>query len=159
MGKWLDFAARLEAEAVGGDNRDNRDESPPYVPNVPFVPHSLPVALGQNLDVLAGMGAPRLAHPERWPGIVADALRLVREGWATQALCLGWEPLEIWGCCPLVDGDPAADGLAVWLEGRRVLLLDDKTCIVASGSSDRSIFTRGCAEGAVLLWDLGKAPC
>jgi len=114
------------------------------------------VAILKNLEALAVMAAPRLAYPERWPGVVADALRLAREGWATQALGLGWEPLEIWGCCPMPDGDPAVDGLAVWLQGRRILLLDDKSCIVATATGDRNIFNRGRGVGAILIWDLAK---
>lgn len=119
---------------------------------------SLPDALIRGLEALTRMVPPRITKPEVWPVVVADALRLADDGWAAQALGLGWGPVDIWGCSPDVGGNPDHDGLAVWLAGRRVLLLDERTCIVETGPVARSVFTRRKVPpaGAVLLWDLGK---
>ncbi len=156
MGKWLDLAAQLEAEAGSGDNRDDRDNSTANVPNVPNVPQSLPAAIRAGLATLQTMAAPRITRPETWPGVVADAVRLASDGWAAQTIALGWTPLDLFGAITDPEGDPAADGLAVWLDGRRILLLDERTCIVAAGAGARAVFTRREPAGAVLLWDISK---
>jgi hypothetical protein len=53
-------------------------------------------------------------------------------------------------------GNSDHDGLAVWIDGRRVLLLDADTCIVETGPNERSVFNRRPSAGAVFLWDLGE---
>lgn len=118
----------------------------------------LPADLVDGLAELRSCPAPRITRPEVWPVVVADALRLADDGWASQALGLGWGPVDIWGCSPDVGGNPDHDGLAVWLAGRRVLLLDERTCIVEAGPVARSVFTRRQPPpaGAVFLWELGK---
>src|SRR5665213_1163529 len=157
MGKWMDLAAQLEAGAGSEDNRDNRDNSPPNVPIVPNVPGLLPPDLSDGLESLRAMAAPRITRPEVWPEIVSDALLLARDGWAETAMALGWSPLQLWGCSPDRGGNPADDGLAVWLAGRRVLLIDGASCIVESGPKARAVFSRRPAAGAVFLWQLGSA--
>lgn len=159
MGKWLDLAAQFEAEAGSGDNRDVRDNSAANVPIVPNVPQSLPSDVRAGLVTLQAMAAPRLARPEVWPGVVADAGCLASDGWAVQALSLGWTPLDLWGCSPVVGGNPDHEGLAVWLGGRRILLIDERTCLVDTRAGGRAMFTRRDPAGAVLLWDLGRAKC
>lgn len=154
MGKWLDLAAQLEAEPGNWDNRDDSDNSPANVPNVPNVPYSLPATIRAGLVSLQAMAAPRITRPEIWPGVVADALRLSSEGWAAQAMGLGWSPLDLWGCSPVTRGNPDHDGLAVWLDGRRILLLDERTCIVNAGTGARAVFTRRRSTGAALLWNI-----
>ncbi len=156
MGKWLDLAAQLEAEAGSGDNRDDRDNSTANVPNVPNVPQSLPAAVRAGLATLQTMAAPRITRPEIWPGVVEDALRLAGDGWAVQALSLSWSPLDLWGCSSVAGGNPDHDGLAVWLDGRRIVLLDERTCIVDAGAGARAVFTRRASTGAVLLWDISN---
>jgi hypothetical protein len=45
----------------------------------------------------------------------------------------------------------------VWIDGRRVLLVDDATCIVETAPDARSVFhRRSVAPGGVFLWDLGR---
>ena len=156
MGKWMDLAAKLESGENGGDNRDNRDNSPPNVPIVPNVPASLPADIRSGLAALRVMAAPRITRPEVWAAVVADAVRIASDGWAAHALRLGWSPLELWGCSP-GGGNSDHEGLAVWLNGRRVLLLDDATCIVESGPDARSVFhRRSVAGGGVFLWEMGR---
>lgn len=103
------------------------------------------------------MQAPRITLPQVWPEIVADAARLASEGWAAQALALGWKELELFGCCGEPKGEPMQAGLAVWLAGRRVLLLDALSCLVEDGPNARAVFYgRSVAPGGVFLWDLGR---
>lgn len=111
---------------------------------------ALPEEIRRGLLYLRGSPAPRITLPKVWSEIIADALRLADGGFAAQALSLGWEPLQLFG----VSED--APGLAVWLAGRRILLLDDATCIVEAGPNSRAIFNRRPVAGAVFLWELGK---
>lgn len=101
------------------------------------------------------MNPPHLSVPAAWGRVVADAERLAVNGRAGQALALGWSLFDVWGSSPDVGGNPDHDGLAVWIEGRRVLLLDERTCIVATTATQRSLFNRRDVAGAVLLWELG----
>jgi hypothetical protein len=156
MGKWLDLAARLEADVR--DNRDNRDESPrfgAYVPNVPNVPASLPPSVTIGLNRLSKMAAPPLQRPEAWPLVVSDALGLARNGWAAKALALGWSPLDLFGAVTDRGGYADADGLAVWLEGRPVLAISDTYASVGDGGG-RAYFNRSTRLGTTLLWDIGR---
>lgn len=113
-------------------------------------------------DIIAGLRTlrrhrpPPIARPEVWPEIVADAVRLVDQGWAQQALALGWEPLQLWGCSPAIGGNIDMDGLAVRLCGRRIVLLDERTAILESGAGTHAVFNRRSMEGAVFLWNLGR---
>jgi hypothetical protein len=155
MGKWLDLAAKLEADER--DNRDDRDESPPIGPNVPNVPASLPPSITNGLNQLRKMAAPNLYRPERWPLVVSDALRLARDGWAAKAMALGWDPLDVFGAVPDPHGEPAGDGLAVWLAGRKLLALTADYAVVDDVDGARSYFNRREQIGAVLLWSLGSS--
>ncbi|MGI8705064.1 MAG: hypothetical protein ACR2JJ_04610 [Sphingomicrobium sp.] len=116
----------------------------------------LPADLRDGLRRLQSMKPPNVTRPQVWCAVVADAVRLAADGWASQALSLGWPPLSLWGCSPTIGGNPDHDGLAVWLDGRRTLLLDERACIVDAGAGARAVFTRQAAMGAVLLWDLAR---
>jgi len=89
---------------------------------------ALPPHLVQGLAALQSRAPPQITRPEIWLAVVADAVRLAADGWAAQALRLGWSPLELWGCSPERGGNPDHDGLAVWIDGRRVLLVDGASC-------------------------------
>jgi hypothetical protein len=156
MGKWLDFARQLEAADEGEDNKDDRDNSPPNVPNVPNVLGDIPPSARLGLARLQAMAAPRITRPDIWLAVVADAVRLASDGWAVHAIGLGWSLLDLWGCSPEPGGNADQDGLAVWIDGRRVLLLDGDSCIVENGPNARTVFNRrSVAAGGVLLWDIG----
>ena len=109
--------------------------------------------LRTGLDRLQRDRQPRISNPGAWPVVVADALRLEKEGWAAQAIALGWHPLQLFGCSPAVGGDPDLDSLAVWLAGRRLVLIDGRRAVAAEGDL-RSVFVRRSWEGAAFLWDL-----
>lgn len=148
MGKWMDLAARLQS----GDNRDNRDNSSPNVPIVPNVPAVLPQSLQEGLLRLQSMGAPICVRTCAWPEVVRDALRLAADGWAQQALALGWSDIDLFGAA---TNDEEADGLAVWLRGRRLLAVtkDFASAEIAGG---RAYFNRANRQGGVLLWEIGN---
>ena len=162
MGRsWRDYlAATPPADAC--DNSDNRDvrsdsepETRPIVTNVTNV-------TGIRSDILAGLerlkgaAAPRTSNPERWPAVVADALRLAADGWAAQALKLGWSPLDLFGAVTDKQGDPNGDGLAVKLCGRPLLALCASFATVSDGTGARTYLYRGSNAGARLLWQLGN---
>ncbi len=109
-------------------------------------------------DVRSMMGAPppRRVDPIAWQRVVDDALRLLDDGWAAKAMALGWSTVEIFGAVPDPAGDPAGDGLAVWMAGRKLLALTGEYAVVDDGGGGRSYFNRREAEGVVLLWELGR---
>jgi hypothetical protein len=117
---------------------------------------TLEPSLVQGLAILALAAAPRLRRPEVWPQVVDDARRLAADGWAAQALRLGWMPLHLFGAMPDREGDPACDGLAVKLSGRRVLAICSSFATVEDDNGGRSYLHRGTPSGARLLWELGR---
>jgi len=115
----------------------------------------LPAPIRAGLYELLRQPCPRITRPEAWPEIIGDAVRLADEGWATQALALGWEPAHLWGCSPDRGGNTDHDGLAVMLAGRRIILLDERAAIIDAGNGARALFNVRLMPGAVLLWELG----
>lgn len=112
--------------------------------------------VGDGLSRLQRMATPPISLPPVWPEIVADALRLAREGWAIEAMKEGWRPLDLWGCSPLIGGNEDQCGLAVWLAGRPILRLKERVCVVRDGVASYAVFQRRrYMAGAVLLWELG----
>lgn len=160
MGKWSERAAREDQSANPCANSAisaDRTERAPIGPNDTNGTSLLPQPLRVGLDRLGSMAAPAMSRPEIWPEIVRDAQRLATEGWAGRALDLGWHPLDLWGVSPVTGGIADLEGLAVWLSARRVLLLDDRSCIAESRPGSHAIFNRRRSmDGAVFLWDLGK---
>jgi hypothetical protein len=150
MGSWRDVAAAVA----------QRQE--PVRPNS-GASFGLPDNLAASIHRLETLPPPRkLEHPENWPGVVADALTIAREGWAAKALALGWTAGDLFGIGARDDWD--FQGLALWLNGRRILMLDAKHAIVAGNQADyRSAFTRGGMRHGthptvtpVMLWDFGR---
>ncbi|WP_267394980.1 MULTISPECIES: hypothetical protein [unclassified Sphingomonas] len=149
MGSWRDVAAavaqRQPLAAVAVDD------------------FGLPGTLAASLRHLEGLPPPRkLEQPSGWAGVVADALTLARDGWAAKALALGWTAGDLFGIGRRDDWD--FQGLAVWLDGRRILMLDEKHAIVAGNPADyRSAFIRGGMRHGthptvtpVMLWEFGR---
>lgn len=151
---WRDYAC---------DNSDNTDKSPesgphtaPIVPTVPIVT-GLPDAIREGLSSLASGPAPRVVNPQFWPAVVADALRLASDGWAQQALRLEWTPLDVFGAVIDPHGDPAADGLAVKLNGRPIVAISARFATVRDRPGAWSYIYRGSNDGARLLWEIGRS--
>lgn len=137
-------------------------EQPP-APPVTFDTFGLDAGLAASLRRLEHLPPPRkLEDASGWPGVVADALALARDGWAAKALALGWNAGDLFGVGPRDDWD--FQGLAVWLDGRQILMLDEKHAIVAGNPADyRSAFIRGGMRHGthptitpVMLWEFGR---
>lgn len=163
MSRWLDLAARMQAgDEPRANSANSANSCPEPVAEGPNGTNGtngttpLPTDIVAGLKRLGGMAAPRITRPEVWPQVVADAQRLVAEGWAAQAIGLGWAPLHLWGCSPEKGGNEAQDGLAVVLAGRRIVLLDDRSAIIESAAGTRRVFNVLPMAGAVMLWELGN---
>ena len=115
-----------------------------------------PSTVVAGLKRLDAMGVPKGGDPRAWRLAVKDAAALVTEGFAVQALGLGWSPLDLFGGQLAKSGDPYADGLAVWLQGRRVVALTDAHAIATDANGGRHFFNRPRAPGSTLLWALGR---
>lgn len=179
MSRWRELAQRLK-EREGAP--DSPAASAPIVPIVPIVPdaisHSAPANaatdpaawsaalaslepsrppsdLVAGLDRLRGMRPPRITRPEAWPEIVADALRIAEEGWAAQAIALGWQPLDLWGCWPFDGGDDLRDGLAISLGGRAILAVDERMAAVRQGKGIAYHYRPASCGDRVFLWTIG----
>ncbi len=149
MSSWRDVAAlALAREAAGG---------PPAHATV----NGVPVWLDNDVRRLRGLPPPRLTDPRAWSPVVADALRLLNDGWTAKALALGWHPLELYG----IGRRDSAEfhGVAIWLRTRRLIMLDETIAVVADAGG-RAYFTRGkhFREGGgddpalCYLWQFGR---
>jgi len=151
MGSWREAAAAAMGEGA--------DLMLPHAVENFGLPDDLAAAL-RRLEV---MPAPRkLEKPANWRGVVADAMTIARDRWAVKAMTLGWTVGDLFGIGPRDDWD--FQGLAVWLDGRRIVMLDDKQAIVAGDPGNyRSVFVRGgmrhgthSSTAPVLLWEFGR---
>lgn len=156
----MSYLDRLQAIAaapvVGEPSKGAKGGSDPFAGLAAGRFRGLPAACAAGLVRLSDMATPSITRPEVWMPIVSDALRLATDGWAAQALALGWTELDLWGCSPVCGGNAAHDGLAVWIDGRRPLLIDETSCMVEAGPGAHAIFNRRRSAGSVFLWDLGK---
>lgn len=150
MGNWRDVAAAVAQR--GGQPT-----------SLPAVSESFGLSgdLAASLRALEYMPAPRkIERAGNWRGIVRDALAIARDGWAANAMALGWSAGDLFGIGSRDDWEFA--GLAVWLRGRSIVLLDQQRAIVADGDQ-RAAFTRGgMGHGThptvmpVMLWEFGR---
>jgi hypothetical protein len=141
MASWRDVAAAVMAQ--------------PVAPPVPAETFGLDAALAADLRRLDEMPVPRVVGRGSWRPIVDDAMRIARDGWAASALSLGWSPHDLFGIGPHDDLEFA--GLAVWLHGRAIMVVDEARAIVAD-SDGRAAFHRvgPPAIKPVLLWEFGR---
>jgi len=151
MGNWRTVASKVMRD--GGE----------AAPLVALENYGLPDDLAAALRRLVSMPPPRkLERPGNWRGVVADAMTLARDRWACKAMALGWTAADLFGVGSRGDWD--FQGLAVWLDGRRIVMLDDRQVIVAASADRiRCAFVRGgMGHGAqpavppVMLWDFGR---
>jgi hypothetical protein len=152
MSNWRNVAASVLAD---GDRQ--------RVHELPTENFGLPNDLAAALRRLETLPPPRkLERTANWAGVVDDAMTLSRDRWAAKAMALGWTAGDLFGIGPRDDWD--FQGLAVWLDGRRIVMLDDKRAIAADASgAGRSAFERGGPRHGtqptiepVLLWDFGR---
>jgi hypothetical protein len=114
----------------------------------------VPEELRAGLDRLRDMRRPRVQRPELWDEITRDALEIATDGWAAQAIALGWEPLQIFGYQP--SSDPDDFGLAVELAGRTIVAVDER-CFYLRKDGVRSFFdNRPRPALTKFLWELGN---
>lgn len=158
---WRDILPKVlaerEAVAVSDVSAVSTPETGHNVPNRTNCTNcTLPAELSAGLASLDGGRCPIRGKSSEWAAVVSDAKRLAEDGWASQALALGWTALDLYGSVPDPAGDPGADGLAVKLAGRRVLAISGKFATVENGPSARLFIYRRTNEGARLLWALGR---
>ena len=121
----------------------------------------LPTEIANGVLRLTAMRPPRIERPDLWAGVVADARRLVDEGWAAMAIALGWSAADLFGVGPKGDWD--FQGLAVWLNGDSVVMLDEARSVAVDASGNHRYFTRGGMRhgthptiNPVMLWQFGR---
>lgn len=151
----MSYLQRLRAEAekrAGGEPAKGAEGSfAGFAGRGPGHFADIPSEVAHGLTLLASLPRPRVNASAAWAVAVSDSMRLVTEGWASKALALGWEPLQLWGITP------DAPGLAGWLYGRRIRLLHAGSCTVQDEPGRWSVFTaRPVTEGCVFLWDYGR---
>ncbi|RYE43699.1 MAG: hypothetical protein EOP21_07535 [Hyphomicrobiales bacterium] len=102
------------------------------------------------------MSTPRGFDPKAWGVAVGDVSRLIADGRAAEALSLGWSIMDLFGVEPPRSDDDYRNGLAVWLAGRPLVLLDADSAIVRVGERHSIFNRRRDRSGCVLVWELGK---
>lgn len=151
MGSWRDVAAAVA------------QRQQPEVNSVAAENFGLPDDLAAALRRLETLPPPRkLERAANWRGVVADAMTIARDRWAAKAMALGWTAGDLFGIGQRDDWD--FQGLAVWLDGRRIVMLDERQAIAAGNPlDDRSAFIRGGMRhgtqptvAPVMLWDFGR---
>lgn len=148
MGSWRDIAAAAQRQ------------DPEPVPTTETF--GLPDDLAGALRRLETLPPPRkIENVEIWRRVVADALRIARDRWAVKALAMGWTVGDLFGVGPRDDWD--FQGLAAWLDGMRIVMLDDVQAISTDNAGKNRYFIRGGMRHGthptitpVMLWDFGR---
>lgn len=146
MASWRELAAAAAAKAPEKAEAAPRDD------------WGLKPALADALRRLEGLPPPlRIKDRDAWQRTVADALRLARDGWASNAIALGWAAADLYGIGRQNSGE--WDALATWLEGRRVAALTEWSARTTCGDTFyREEYMRPNSPRIrpVWLWDFGR---
>jgi hypothetical protein len=156
MSSWRELAAQV----IGNPPVcESLSLSPPALCSVPSP--ATPQWLADEVGRLRGARPPRLRDPAVWRAVLDDAETLLRDGWAARALALGWHPLELYGAD--ATGGDQYNGLAVWLDRRRIVVLDETHAVIRDGdwrrflNRQRHFLDGGDGRGlAVFLWQFGR---
>lgn len=148
MGSWREVAAAAQ---------QLEPHPAPVVENF-----GLPDDLASAVRRLETMPPPRkLENAEGWHRVVTDAMRIARDRWAAKALAMGWTAGDLFGVGPRDDWD--FQGLAAWLDGMRIVMLDDVQAISTNDAGKHRYFIRGGMRHGthptitpVMLWDFGR---
>jgi len=149
VGRWRDVAAAAQQQDV---------RPLPVVENF-----GLPDDLAGALRRLETLAPPRqLENAHSWRSVVADAMTIARDQWAANAMALGWTAGDLFGVGPRDDWE--FQGLAIWLDGRRLVMLDQARAIAVNAADGRAAtFIRGGTRhgshptvSPVMLWDFGR---
>ena len=142
MPNWREVAALIEAKG-------------PPAPSMSS--YGLPEPVEVGLRRLATSNPRRVPDKALWRGIVNDATRLASEGWASNALALGWSVHDLFGVGP--NDSAEWSSLAVWLAGRALTMMDDHRAFTTSGDVyyvERWGRPRTVFIAPVLLWEFGR---
>jgi hypothetical protein len=101
---------------------------------------------------------PRDVPLRRWTRFIQDSREFIDQGWAAQAVGLGWTALDLFGChrqAPFAR--IAQQGLLWLLNGRRLVALTTEFAAIETASGGRLTYRRAPIEtGQVLAWKLGQ---
>ena len=111
---------------------------------------SLPTDWVEGLIRMSNALPPERCSEDRWEQVLEDVDYVV-EHWAGPACAAGWQLLELFGCAPNLGRRLDLCGLAVLLEGRKVVSVNEEGIVIATGA-DRHSFRRKRMEGSVPLW-------
>ena len=116
-------------------------------------------AIEAGLDKLRRRYPPKVTKPVMWHGVVVDAVQIHAQGWAEKALGLGWSVLDLYGIGAKDSHDFA--GLAVWLDGRKMLMLDADRAVARAYDGKHHFIRGGWGHGQdasappVAIWEFG----
>ena len=151
---WRELAAAALSEQASLQEAESS-------PEAELIRLGLPADLARQLVWMETAPVPpRIGRRDAWRLAVDDALALARSGWAAKAIGLGWTAHDLFGVGAKTEDDYA--GLAVWLKGRRLVLLDERGAIARQGDG-RFYYNRGgfghgrdARMGPVMLWEFGR---
>lgn len=117
----------------------------------------LPKLIVEGLRVLRDRPAPNVTRPDLWNEIATDAVLFAFDGWAGEALSLGWTTHQVFGCAAARKGDDYLLGITGRLTGRRVLGVSGVSVTVKEGGTSLSLARpRQHDTGVVYLWEYGR---
>ncbi len=154
MPSWREVAASLLDPQGAGP-------APAPAPPQPQRYSDLPANIAEGLERPSHYPAHRFrGDAEAWARVVDDAHALALDGWASKALALGWSAHDVFGIGKRDSLDFA--GLAVWLKGRRIVVLNADRAVVRDRGG-MACFERGswghgrdASEPPVLLWQFAR---
>lgn len=154
MPSWREVAASLLDPQGAGSQ-------PAPAPPQPRRYSDLPPEIAEGLERLRRVPTGRFRGDAAvWARVVDDAHALALDGWAGKALALGWNAYDVFGIGKRDSLDFA--GLAVWLDGRTVVVLNADRAMVRDRGG-MACFERGgwghgrdASAPPVLLWEFGR---
>ena len=114
----------------------------------------LPREVADGLVKLRMMPPSRITKPDVWPEIVANAVRTADEGWAAQAIDLGWGPHHLFGWEASAAPDPWDYSLAVIMEGWPIVDVTADFITLQKGNACRPFKNRPRPALGKFLWEL-----
>ena len=117
----------------------------------------LPREIADGVRGILSADGTRGIPPHRWPRVQRDAARLVEDGWAREALTLGWTAADLVGCdrrAPWHRLDRA--GLVLLTGGHEIVELTGEVAALrtSTGSVLRYRHRQSAIPPVALLWEL-----